>query len=217
MVLLRTIIVNVSVIKQVLSFLISESGLSELELSRRMQIPAASINKLKSGRVQDPQSSTLIAIANYFNISVDQLLGNAPLNQYSIKQVDYIPLLDSKNILSTNIAELTYTNYSRWIPFNLEPGTNINHSIFALKITNNTMSPYLDENSIVIVDSSMPVSNGNYALLYIAEDQNIVLRQIFFDGVTKIAKPVNEVFSTFTLTPNDKILGVIRYSLRQFD
>ena len=208
---------NISAIRQVLTSLISDSGLSELELSRRMQIPAASLNKLKSGRVQDPQSSTLIAIANYFNISVDQLLGNAPINQHSIKQVDYIPLLDSQNILSTNIPELNYSNYMHWIPFDLQAGINSNRNIFALKITNNTMSPYLDENSIAIVDSSLPPSNGSYVLLYIAENQNIVLRQIFFDGVTRIAKPVNDFFPTFVLTQNDKILGVIRYSLTQFN
>lgn len=64
-------------IKYVLSGLLSDSGISESELGRKINIPRATINRLIAGHTPDPRASTLNAIAAYFNISIEQLLGKS--------------------------------------------------------------------------------------------------------------------------------------------
>lgn len=49
------------------------------DLARQLGIPAPSVNRILSGQVTDPRISTIILLANYFDTSVDQLLGRQKL------------------------------------------------------------------------------------------------------------------------------------------
>lgn len=55
------------------------NGMSESELSRKTKIPKTTINRLLSGQTPDPRISTVAALAKYFNISIEQLIGEKPL------------------------------------------------------------------------------------------------------------------------------------------
>ena len=70
---------SVSSVSHVLAELLQQTHINESELARRVNLPKATINRITSGRTPDPRASTLIAIAEYFNISVDQLMGKKPL------------------------------------------------------------------------------------------------------------------------------------------
>lgn len=52
----------------------SESGLSQMELSKKLGITAAAIGHLELGK-REPGSPTLIAYSKYFDVSTDYLLG----------------------------------------------------------------------------------------------------------------------------------------------
>src|SRR3989338_6658135 len=67
----------------VLNQLLSNAGISEAKLGRIIGVPRATINRIASGRTPDPRASTLHAIAKYFNVTVDQLLGNQPIFQHT--------------------------------------------------------------------------------------------------------------------------------------
>ena len=49
------------------------------ELARQLSIPPPSINRILSGQVTDPRISTLILLADYFDVGIDQLLGREKL------------------------------------------------------------------------------------------------------------------------------------------
>lgn len=56
--------------------LMSERGLkSGTKLAEELNIPAPSINRILSGQITDPRLSTVVLIADYFEISVDDLIG----------------------------------------------------------------------------------------------------------------------------------------------
>ncbi len=70
---------NIMDISDVLTTLLKKALLTESELARKINVPRATINRLVSGRTPDPRASTLNSIAEYFNVSVDQLIGKKPL------------------------------------------------------------------------------------------------------------------------------------------
>jgi transcriptional regulator with XRE-family HTH domain len=53
--------------------------ISGSDLARQLNIPPPSINRILSGHTADPRCSTLILLADYFDISIDQLLGREKL------------------------------------------------------------------------------------------------------------------------------------------
>ncbi|MCB1827568.1 MAG: helix-turn-helix transcriptional regulator [Coxiellaceae bacterium] len=59
--------------------IVEESIKSGSDLARQLKIPPPSINRILSGQVTDPRISTLILLADYFDVSIDQLLGREEL------------------------------------------------------------------------------------------------------------------------------------------
>ena len=49
--------------------------MSEADLSRGVNLPQTTINRLLTGQTTDPRVSTLVAIAQFFEISLEQVLG----------------------------------------------------------------------------------------------------------------------------------------------
>jgi transcriptional regulator with XRE-family HTH domain len=200
-------------ISSVLSYLIREAGISESELANQINIRRATINRIRSGKITDPKSSTLTAIAKYFNVSVDQLLGYTPLiktNHRSHSSIQ-VPVLKWEDMhapaLSSAIKANDYTTFE--IEINREPDVNSN-SLVAVKVNScEAMWPYFGEESIIIVDYSIQPKNKNFVLAYISETNEVILRQILIDGKSKVLSPLHSDFSSREMKKEDKIIGVV--------
>ena len=83
----------------VLTHLMSKNGLTSSELARKTGVAQPVIYRLMSGETENPQILTLKPIADYFKLSIEQLLGSAPLNNQKI--LDKTLLHDLTNKLST--------------------------------------------------------------------------------------------------------------------
>ena len=65
----------------ILTHLLSESGLTANGLAVILDIPTPTIYRIAVGDVVDPRLSTLCRIADYFDITLEQLVGRAPINK----------------------------------------------------------------------------------------------------------------------------------------
>ena len=83
----------------VLTHLMSKNGLTSSELARKTGVAQPVIYRLMSGNTENPQILTLRPIADYFGISIEQLLGLSSLNNQKI--LDKALLHDVTNKLST--------------------------------------------------------------------------------------------------------------------
>jgi transcriptional regulator with XRE-family HTH domain len=201
-------------ISSILKMLLSNTSVSEAEIARRINIPTATLNKIKTGKITDPRSSTLITIAHYFGITVDQLLGNSPIEKTFSKNICFVPLLNDKQILKVDITTLNYSNHESWISFNANKEIT-NHKLFAVGNMGDAMWPYFDKDTIAIIDCQQKVGDKQYVLAHIKATCEILLRQILIDGNHKVLKPVNPAFSLVTLTEEDLIIGGVIHSIRK--
>lgn len=60
---------------QRLTDLMQAEGIGAAELSRRCHVKRQTIENIMHGRVKDPRTETLRALADYFHVSVDDLVG----------------------------------------------------------------------------------------------------------------------------------------------
>jgi transcriptional regulator with XRE-family HTH domain len=84
---------------KVLTHLASKKGLTSSELARQTGIAQPVIYRLMTGVTENPQILTLKPIADYFEISIDQLLGSTSLN--GLRVLDNELLHDVTNNLIT--------------------------------------------------------------------------------------------------------------------
>lgn len=190
----------------VLEQLLKTSGITETFLSHAINLPRATINRIKTGIITDPKSSTLTKIADYFCISVDQLLGRSPITTLKMAPIIQVPLLELSELQNNHEIDLNTMRFNNWMSFEYN---GVSNSLFAYKVTGDAMWPYLDEKSIVIVDTRVIPQNRSFVLVRLATDDEILLRMLLIDGNTQILQSMNTSFSNITLTQNDKILGVV--------
>ena len=199
-----------------LELLISASGLSESELSRRMNLTTATLNKIKTGIMSNPTLHTLNNIANYFEVSIDQLIGNKPLETYFSKNLHCVPIIKIDEIPHTNIKDLTYITHNNWT--RIELGMDIaKHNIFAIVSFGDAMFPLLDKQTIAIVDGDCKPTNKSLVLSYIAQSKEVLIRKILIDGSCTILKPLNNSFPDIKLMPADKILGTVVSTIKEYN
>lgn len=199
-------------IGNILNHLLSKAGISEAELGRVIGIPRATINRIASGRTPDPRASTLGAIAEYFNVTVDQLLGKQPLFSHAESSAltgTYIsiPIIEWDN--SSNWEHMIHNvkpdNHFDWIL--TDP--NIEVGKFALRMKGDSMWPQFQENTILIVDPTREQKNRDFVIAYIKKSDEVLFRQLVIEGKYKFIKAVNDIFPTIELQGNDKIIGIV--------
>ena len=203
----------------ILTYLIDKHGITESQLARAINLPRATINRIKLGKIVDPKASTLVRIANYFSISVDQLLGVIPFDDENTNKQNSIvrvPLIEWTQALDFNsVGSIhNYINYDKWSLFechnkDVEPR-------FALKVSGEAMWPYFDEGSVIAVDCNKPPENRNFVVAYIASRDEVILRQLLIDGKTKLLIPINNAFASLALNVGDYIIGVVAQAKKNF-
>lgn len=202
-----------------LSVFMKTKGVSESDLSRILNVPYNTIKRLINGSTTDPRASTLTLIANYFSVSVDQLLGKQPLfsnnNQKIIADVNKsLPILHWKDVQNweKTIDLLKTKNHLDWITLDSnEKGS------FALKVFGESMWPQFQENTILIIDPTRAVKNRDFVVVYIKKNKEIVFRQLIIDGTYKLLKAVNTIFPIIEIDPSDKIIGVVIQTRNCYD
>lgn len=203
--------ISILEIKNILSVLIKQAGISEAQLARNINIPRATINRLVSGKTPDPRASTINVIANYFNISVDQLLGKEPLtinnNELIVNKSNSIPIIEwvnTKNWKET-INNLKPDNHFEWIT--IDHATE--NADFAVKIDGEAMWPLFQKHTVLIISTQKEEQNRDFVLAYLKEEECIVFRQLIIEDQYKFLKPINNIFPVISFNKFDKIIGVV--------
>lgn len=204
-------------ISAILDRLLKRNRLSEAELSRKINVPRATINRLVSGRTPNPRASTLQAIAEYFNVTMDQLLGKHPLytNQNEIATVrKSIPIIEwaSAHTWENAVAASKPSNHSHWVM--IDP--SVEQGKFVLQINGEAMWPQFQEKTLLIIDPIKEPKNRDFVIAYIKEKNITVFRQLVHDDQYQFLKAINTIFPTLQLQRNDKIIGVVIQTRNNF-
>lgn len=201
-----------SELSQVLSHLLKVSGnLSGTELARRVDLPSATVNRLITGSVQDPRISTLTAIAKYFNISFDQLLGYAPLpkqfnlihNRFAYSfQMPVFELNQIHNRLDHEdeaSGRITWHCNDQYAP----------EDLFAIKLEQANFEPIFLKNSTLIAHKNLKPQINDYVLVSVQGKEATIRRYYAEAGETYLYPLRSELPVINAEQDSVKILGVI--------
>lgn len=197
----------------ILKRLLFDRDMKAADLAREIDIPPPTIHRLITGKSTRPYKTSLKPIADYFSITIDQLIGEehsaselaSNMAPDTKKQsIRHIPLFSWSDLQSLGHANLTYNS----IPF----AGMVSEHTFATTMTDSSMEPLFSRGTILIFDPAKIVQDRGYALIHLHEPNLIVFRQLLIDLEDKYLKPLNPDLSDFQMkiiSENDKIIGTL--------
>lgn len=197
-----------------LMLLMQMKDLTEAQLSREVSMAQPTMHKLMSGATTDPRISTLIPIANYFGVSIDQLLGLVPFDATLISTDGHahssvkLPILPWEHLVEhrNNLADFTSSNWNEWIAVN-KP---IVKEGYATRIKNSSFSAPFSNNTVIVVDPSLSTISGCYILLKSTHADSLTIKKCLFDGGDFwLMSLIDGIQPTLWNKDNWLILGVI--------
>ena len=159
-------------------------------LAQEMNLSVSTINRLLMGSKSDPRLSTLKPLAKFFGVSIEELVGERPINlrpgedsedfeiKYTFVQV---PILHWEQVreAETRVPKLTFETWNKWAVVADEIG---NHS-YALVIKQSSLPPPFYYKTIIVIDPTRAPKDSDYVL--ILHDENPLLCQFILNGIEK--------------------------------
>lgn len=160
-------------------------GLSQVELSKNLGISKGAVNNYEHS-VREPKLEMLEAIADYFNVDMDYLLGKSDIpnralikEYYNTKEFENIsPISNQKIPILGEIAcgQPIYANEEK--DSYIEAGTNIKAD-FCLKCKGDSMiGARILDGDIVFIKQQSSVENGEIAAVVI--ENEATLKRVYY-------------------------------------
>ena len=192
--------------------LMAEIHISESELARRTSIGQPVIHRIASGETDNPKVATLSPIANFFAISISQLIGDEPLPEHRLPGT-FNPGVSGW----MQIPLLTWEQAVEWpdLKDHSKPTQSISTDMtlsahaYALVVRDTTMEPRFPEGTILVIDPSLEPRDRDYGIVYVEGNKLPTFKQILIDGDATYLKPLNPDFKTVLLDKKHKFLGVM--------
>ncbi len=198
-----------------LKTLVENCKVSELEIARALNTSVLTIRRILSGETEDPRISTLKAIADYFNVSIDSLLDDndqRSINAMIKNKPKVIPILKWKEIESIDsIKSIDLNNCHEWYPV-VGDQSYMSASTFAIE-SRPSMQPKFPLGTLFIINPDEPPIDGDIILIRMKQEKELSLRELIIDPPKWQLQPI--VTGSETLFFDEKkheILGVVVFT-----
>lgn len=166
-----------------IKMLLIEGKINESELAKRTGISQQVINRMVTGVNTNPKLETLMPIANYFSVSLQDLVSNNLQNiQKEQNKSLQIPFFTFKEMNQFGV-DTAASNASRFI--SVELNSKPENFYFATSMYDDSMEPKFSKGSILVFEKTDQVFNGDFCLLKSDDDNNYIFRQIMINSRNK--------------------------------
>ena len=168
------------------------AGLTQADLAKALGVTDVAVSKWESGK-QSPSSKTLSKLADFFGVSVDEVLGRpnstkwktspTPQPDYLTKETVLIPIIGRVRAGYDALAEQMIEGYMEVEPSLLKRWPDAS----ALKVWGKSMEPEIREGDYVIITQQAEVRSGDLAVICVNGDEGTIKRvNITDDGIDLI-------------------------------
>lgn len=179
-------------LSEVLQKLLYDKRMNASELAREVDLPTPTVHRMVTGKSTRPYRSSLQPIADYFAISVDQLLGEEPLptnlennRVFPVsKSIIEIPLLDWTELGSLDEA-------TKPAKESIVITSDLSDQCFAVCMNDASMEPNFAEGSVLVFDPGKQPYDRCFVLAKLSEKNIFVFRHLLMDAEHKFLKPLN--------------------------
>lgn len=196
--------------------LMAKAGVDETRLSKATKIAKANISRLKNDPKANPTLATLRPIAEFFGITVSQLVGESPIESQilsSNKTVSRIPVIKWHSISQYITEKVAHS--SNW----LSTEHQLSEKAFAVQVQDKTMVALFPPHALLIIDKLEEYKDGMYILVKEHNMDEPFLKQLIIDGNVKLLKSLKIGINRIdNLLNQQTILGAVvevRYHMQE--
>jgi transcriptional regulator with XRE-family HTH domain len=190
--------------------LLETHQISPSQLADKCALDRPRLSRLMAGKTINPQVDTLRPIAEFFNITIEQLIGDLSLSDNDAHGVIVpinrllIPVIDWKNVpYWLDIKE-------QFIPKKtIDAKTCISKDSFALVVPDGRFAPKINQGSLIIIDPHAKPNNRDYVLIQSNEAQAITIQQYLEEKGEIALKAVGQAFKMTKAKKDCHYFGVI--------
>lgn len=199
-----------------LNLLMANARLNASELARQINLPASTIKKIRNNDNPNPTLTTLIPLAEYFSITVSQLIGDEQLSLAKTKKnsvencklIYSVPLISWPDAVSWPRLENTPKSF-------VETKHIYSEHTFALIIEEDDLGA-LTKDSVLFIDPTCTAAHKDFVIVHKKGRDIPTLRQVFYDDDHTYLKPLASGYSMTILTPEHQFLGVVMEYQKKF-
>ena len=206
--------------KDMLVFLRKREGLSQLELGERLGLTKSTISMYENGR-RKPSYEALESIADYFNVSMNFLMGKEERNFESVSLQKTVRRINVLGSVPAGIPTEAVEDIIDWeeLPEEMFAGGK---EYFGLRVSGDSMWPDILDGDIVIIRKTPTCDSGSIAVVYVnGYDATLKQVKIAEDGSITL-QPRNPNYPPRTYSPKEveelpvSIAGVVVELLRKW-
>lgn len=198
---------------EIFSELCLQQGKSPNAIAKELKISSGSVTNWKNGTI--PNNSALLKLANYFNVSVDYLLGkeDTPLPQdttgFTVDQsnVKMIPIYET---VSAGLGATADDQPTEYIPLCFDSAYEADNTI-CIRVKGDSMSPVINNGDIVHVLKQDVVERGMMAVVLV-DDEGFVKYLDYGTGWIELVSQ-NQMYRTMRFEGADtervRVVGVV--------
>lgn len=193
----------------ILSKLMEDNSISLSMLYRNTGIAIPTIKRLQSDPTTNPTITTLIPIANFFGITVTQLIGEEPLPTrvigYNPNNFNWgkIPLIEWSQIIEwVNFGKLEQTKQEIIVDVDVEKKG------YALEVEEDDWQS-ITKKSILVINPSLIPEHKDYAIVHRRKQINPTLKQVLIDEGNIYLQHMNPIFKPTAFDKDHQFLGVL--------
>ena len=142
-------------------------NLSVSDLSRLTNIPQPTLHHILSGATKKPRKQALEAVADFFSISIAQLLGEEPLPHR-------IPEIIKEDLKLSAVPIIQWDMLKNWPINNLKElhlkEVVLDHGagehFFALVVQDSLLEPLFSQNNLLIFDRGRPPKDRDFVIVH---------------------------------------------------
>jgi SOS-response transcriptional repressor LexA len=199
-------------LSETLKTLMARQNLRTAQLARATGVLQPVLHRMASGATDNPRVQTLLPLADYFDVSIKQLLGLTPLPDVELN-IGQVSQQQSKIPLLTRWQDIViFLAGSPQLSNNLvQTELHVGALAYAITVKDSTMQPQFPEGSTLLVAPSIEAQNGDFVIVQLPGTDEPSFKQMLFDVGETHFKPLNPEFKTIIISNNEpcNLLGVV--------
>ena len=199
---------------EIFSKLCSQRGKSPNAVAKELKISSGSVTNWKNGTI--PNNSALIKLANYFNVSVDYLLGkeDTPLPQdttgFTVADQSNVKMVPVYETVSAGLGAAAEDTPTEYIPMCFTSSYEADNTI-CIRVKGDSMSPVVNNGDLVHVLTQDGAERGAMAVVMV-DDEGFVKYIDYGTGWIELVSQ-NQMYRTMRFEGADtervRVVGVV--------
>lgn len=174
--------------------------ITQSELAEFLGITQQAVGKWEAGR-SAPDPDTLMRLAEYFNVSVDYLLGHPTLSFGSVTAYDpageaQIPIVGS---VRAGYGALAFQDTSGTAPAHVRDPENY----FYLLVKGDSMEPRIQDGDLALVRRQPTLDDGDLGVVVYGDEGEGTLKRFLRKGNAVVLQPFNPAYEPLILAGED--------------